>query len=105
MNYTPVRDNLLVELHDEEQVTESGIYMPTNQRGSLSVGKILSMGSGYLNQHGVATRPGRNFSGQAVFSEGDLVAFKLHEMLPRVVHSGKVVYLVPAAEVLAVVTQ
>ena len=54
INFTPIHDRILVKPPDEEKVTKSGIIIPdTAERELPSMGEVVSIGPGRMDDNGV----------------------------------------------------
>ena len=63
----PLNDRILLQrMESEEQVTLGGIFIPDQNKEKLSIGKIISIGEGKLNNQGVRVIPSVK-SGDIVF--------------------------------------
>jgi len=52
MTVRPLKDNVLVKRIEEAQRSAGGIILPDSSKEKPSEGKVVAVGSGYLNQDG-----------------------------------------------------
>lgn len=93
LKYHPMRDNIKVVKFEKEEQVGSLILVKQQPKNNLTVGIVEEVGPGHVNAHGVRIT--------SVFSEGDLVVFKLHNQVDEVIEEGVTKYILTSAEVIA----
>ena len=77
MNFKPLRDWVLVKLHDQPKKTAGGLYVPETSEQLNVKGTVLAVGNGYLTDNGTITPLELSLNDEVLFNKQYAVEIKL----------------------------
>jgi chaperonin GroES len=79
MNLKPIKDNVVIEKVEAENVTKSGIVIPDNVKDKPAIGKVVAIGPGRVLENGSIIVPEVKVGDKVYYSKYSGSEIKLDE--------------------------